>query len=82
MIEHLMGLLNDFIDALLDITLAVLPTSPFSAHISALAGLPYLGILNWFVPIGAMVAVGAAWLAAVAVYYIIMIILRWLKAIE
>lgn len=59
----------------------VLPTSPFSQFIKQFGDLPYLGWVNWFVPIGPALNILTVWLAAIAVFYIYSIALRWLKAI-
>ncbi|MCL2051209.1 MAG: hypothetical protein FWG91_05730 [Lachnospiraceae bacterium] len=82
MVESILGGLKGFLDAVVDTALNVLPISPFTEHIDALAELPYLGYLNWFVPVGALVAIGTSWLVAIGIYYAIMIILRWVKAIS
>ena len=62
--------------------LALLPTSPFTTFISALGNIPYLSQLNWFLPVSEMVAIGEAWLLAVTTFYVVSLILRWIKAIE
>lgn len=59
----------------------VLPLSPFQQYIKAFANLPYLGILNWFLPIAAFVKIGMAWLGAITLFYLYSIIMRWLKVI-
>lgn len=62
--------------------LNLLPMSPFTKYIDAVETLPYLSYLNWFIPIGALIAIGQAWLVAVGIFYLYSIILRWIKAIE
>lgn len=59
----------------------VLPTSPFQQYIELFAGLPYLGFLNWFIPVRALVNIGVAWLSAIALFYLYSIAMRWLKVI-
>ena len=59
----------------------VLPLSPFQQYIQAFGNLPYLGILNWFIPISAMIKIGAAWLGCIAWFYLYSIIMRWVKMI-
>ena len=44
--------------------------------------LPYLGYLNYFLPISQIIAIGEAWLVAIGLFYAYQIILRWIKAIE
>lgn len=60
----------------------LLPASPFTAFIEAIGNIPYLPQLNWFLPVSEMVAIGEAWLLAVTAFYIISLVLRWIKAIE
>lgn len=62
--------------------IAFLPSSPFTAFIEAIKSIPYLAQLNWFLPISEMIAVGEAWLVAVTAFYVVSLILRWMKAIE
>ena len=72
------ALLNGFLDLLMK----AFPTSPFADTIEKFSKLPYLGYINWFVPVSEMVAIGSAWLLAIGVYYIYSIIARWVKLIE
>ena len=62
--------------------LAMLPSSPFTYFIGALQEFPFLGVLNWFVPVPTLIAIGEAWLMAITVYYLLSIVLRWIKAVE
>lgn len=64
------------------IAIALLPASPFTYFINAIEELPYLSYINWFVPISTLLAIGQAWLSAITVYYLLSIILRFIKAIE
>lgn len=61
---------------------ALLPSSPFTAFTSAITNLPYLDILNWFLPVTEMIAIGQAWLVAITAFYIVSLILSWIKAIR
>lgn len=61
---------------------SVLPTSPFSRYLNMFSDLPYMSWLNWFIPVGAIVDVGIAWLSAIALFYVYSAVLRWLKAIS
>lgn len=60
----------------------LLPRSPFQAYIQQIGKIPYLAELNWFVPVPQLLAIGAAWLAAISLYYLYSIILRWIRAIS
>ena len=43
--------MKELLDMFLDWLLTVLPTSPFRAFIDACGDFPYLGWLNWFIPV-------------------------------
>lgn len=60
---------------------SVLPDSPFTA-ISNSDVAPYLSGFAWVVPIPQILAILQAWITAVAIFYLGMIVLRWIKAIE
>lgn len=72
------ALLDGFLDALL----SLFPTSPFVDFIADLSQLPFLGYLNWFVPVGEMLVVGVAWITAIGLYYLYSVIARWIKLIS
>lgn len=72
------GLLDGFLDALL----SLFPMSPFASFIEEFEQLPFLGYLNWFVPVGEMLVVGTAWLTAIGLYYLYSVIARWVKLIS
>lgn len=71
-------LFNNFADTLKN----VLPLSPFAPFIEQFAGLPYVSWLNWFIPVGDVINVLVAWLAAIVLFYAYSIVLRWIKAIS
>ena len=68
---------TNFAQKLLDL----LPLSPFQDFISQVQGLPYLGWLNWFFPVGQCLTVMTAWLGAIGLFYLYSILMRWLKMI-
>lgn len=77
-----MDIMSAIIKKFLSWVLALLPTSPFTAFIEACKDIPYLGWLNWFIPVGQMLAIGEAWLVAIGLFYLYSIVLRWIRAIE
>ena len=44
--------------------------------------MPYLGYINYFVPVGICIKIGEAWLAAIVVFYLWSVVARWIKLIE
>lgn len=61
--------------------LTVLPTSPFSGFLGQFRShfAPYLGYLNYFVPIKDFLLILSAFLGVVILYYGYSIIMRWVK---
>lgn len=72
---------SELMTAFAAVLVQVLPTSPFQQYIKAFGNLPYLGILNWFLPVGAFVKIGLAWLGCIALFYLYSIVMRWVKLI-
>ena len=68
-------------DKFADTLSEVLPRSPFRQFLDSFSDIPFLGYLNWFVPIKEILIVMVAWLGAVTLYYLYSIIMRWLKVI-
>lgn len=74
--------MKNLLDKFLQTVLSLFPLSPFQPVIAELGSLPYLGYINWFVPIGDFVKIGTVWLTAVAAYYAWSIVARWIKLIS
>ena len=74
--------LLEWLQGIADKVLDVLPDSPFKDIINNSDIQQYLGYINWFVPVGTILKILTAWLVAVAAYYLVSVILRWIKAID
>ena len=74
--------LLEWLQGIADKVLDVLPDSPFKDIINNADIQQYLGFINWFVPVATILKILAAWLVAVAAYYVVSVILRWIKAID
>lgn len=72
----------EIVEQFLHAVLSVLPQSPFASFIDALSSIPYLGYLNYFIPIGSFIAIGQSWLVAVGLFYLYSIIMRWIRMIQ
>lgn len=77
-----MSFMKELLEQFGDWVLQLLPLSPFKDVINELEAIPYLGYLNWFIPVGRILEIGALWLSAVTVFYLYSIVLRWIRAIE
>jgi hypothetical protein len=84
----MLKLLASFLQKLIDIAgtslsfiVDLLPQSPFSlAQSSQFSDL--LADINYFVPIYEFIAIGQAWLIAIAAYYLYSVFARWIKMIQ
>ena len=74
--------MKEILDKFLSLIVSLLPLSPFAGYIDKLEELPYLGYLNYFVPVGTFLKIGAAWLSAIALFYLYSVVARWIKLIE
>ncbi|WP_077612758.1 hypothetical protein [Clostridium sp. Marseille-P2415] len=59
-----------------------LPDSPFQSFINQIDKIPFLGYLNYFVPVAQIIAITQLWVTAIAVFYLVQLALRWVKMIE
>ena len=80
MIEYFSDMLEKFGNWLL----TVLPTSPFQGWLGNFKSQfsPYLGYLNYFVPISDFLLILKAFLGVYVLYLGYSIIMRWVKMIE
>lgn len=74
----LMDVTNDILNAIL----FMLPNSPFANVEIPQEVYKILGYVNYFIPIRAMLTIGSSWLAAIGVYYLLQVGLRYVKAIK
>lgn len=70
---------GDKINVVLSMVALLLPDSPFQL-LNKTPISPYLGYINYFVPIDFIVDTLAGWTAAILIYYGLQILLRWIKA--
>lgn len=80
----LIKIANFFIDnivSLINLILAILPDSPF-ANVDFSVFTPYLGFINWLIPVGQMIAFLVAWGTAVLIYYIYSVAMRFTQVID
>lgn len=59
----------------------LLPTSPTVDNVALETLATYSGYINYFIPVGQYLTFLSALLVAVAAYYAVMVILRWIKLI-
>lgn len=71
-----------WVNSLLGVVFAFLPSSPFQPVIASVQGWDWLRWLNWFVPVGTLLSIGELWLTAIVTYYAYSVILRFINAIE
>lgn len=67
---------------ILSIVITLMPTSPFERYVQFFQDIPYLQYLNWFIPIGEIVAFFEVWLSVVVVYYGYMVVMRYVNGVK
>lgn len=73
---------TDWIYIMLQAVINLLPNSPF-ASISIPTSLSnVLGYINYVIPVANIVKVTALWVTAIVTYYVILLILRWVKVVS
>lgn len=65
----MLAYMKELLDKFLALLLSLFPLSPFTSVIEELSALPYLGYINWFVPIGDFIKIGTLWITAIGAYY-------------
>ena len=81
----LLTLLQSIIDGfagLLSNIILVLPNSPFNGLKAMTIDSQWFGRLCYIVPVPQIISLLEAWGVAVGAFYLYMVILRWIKAIE
>lgn len=81
MVSSLIAWMTTLVQQLGQKVLRLLPLSPFRDFIDNFSPPQYIAWLNWFFPVSQLLAVMAVWLAAITVFYLYSIIMRWIKMI-
>lgn len=64
------------------LVLSLLPVSPFTRFVSYFENIPYLAVLNYFVPVSEILVVWEIWLVTVALFYVIMWVLNFVGLLK
>ena len=81
MVEAVLSQLDGLMERFGTFILEHLPLSPFQQFYENWEPPASLGWLNWLFPVGFCLRVLAAWVAAIALYYLYSIIMRWIRVI-
>ena len=74
--------MKELFEAFYSSIISLLPLSPFAQFYAEWSTPAWVGWLNWILPVGAMLKVMAAWLGAIALYYVYSAIARWIGLIS
>lgn len=74
--------ISNVIKSILAAIISLLPRSPFIKIMEYIGEIPYLSYINWFIPFDLIITITEVWLLSVALFYVYMIVLRWVKAID
>lgn len=72
----------EVLNTVLNYIFSFLPRSPFTSAMDTIGEIPYLGYINYFIPIKGILAITTIWLTAVGIFYVYQIVLRWIKAVD
>lgn len=75
------GKIVEFLTGVLQWLIDLLPKSAVQPFIESMERPEWLGLINYFVPVGRLVTIGLAWGVGIAGFYAIQVILRWVKVI-
>lgn len=80
----LMFYMKQFLLMFVNFVKPILPESAFHSSIESLGGsiTPYVGIANYFIDVGVICAIVAAWCGAIAAFYTCQALLRIAKQIK
>lgn len=81
-LDNLVNIISSLFTKIIDGILSLLPNSPFQYLLQNMTALPYLPVLNWFIPISEIAYVTGLWLIAIGLYYIYSALLRFVRAIK
>lgn len=81
-LQNVIDIIKGIFQKMFDAILSLLPNSPFQYMLQNMTALPYLPVLNWFVPVAEIVYVTSLWLVAIGIYYVYSAILRFVRAIK
>ena len=73
--------MTGFLTSMVQWLVTVLPADPLQAFILDL-NIPYLGWLNWLIPIGRFVSILAAWTGAISLWYVWSVLARFLHMVD
>lgn len=76
-----MDTLSSLWDSFAGLLTEILPVSPFRPFLDSFRDIPYLGYLNWFVPVRDILVVMSAWCTAIGLFYLYSVVMRWIKVI-
>lgn len=68
------------VSSILNVLFTLLPPSPFKVIDNSPIS-EYLQYINYFCPVDEVVAIGEVWLTAIGIYYLVQVVLRWVKGI-
>lgn len=83
--DFIVNMLNNLIQmvgALISVLAMLLPDSPFQLAMDSSVITDLIAHFNWFFPVTEILATVQAWVTAMALYYIIMVPMRYIKMME
>lgn len=81
----ILDLLDELVEKFWDKISYIMPSDPLKPLINQLSVgslSEYIGYINYFFPVGFFLKAFSAFLVSLAAYYIVIVVLRWIKAVS
>ena len=93
MLDGLLNILANFLQLILNTLIKILnyffalvetllPASPFDNITEFVSDNEYLWVLNYFIPVSSIAEVLLIWAGAMAIFFVVSIVLRWVKVVK
>lgn len=79
-IMNIINLIISMLAKIANLALMLLPPSPFNV-INEIE-IPFLESLNWVIPISFFINLLTYWTLAIGLYYVLQVVLRWIKVVD
>lgn len=81
-IVSIINLIIKLLGEIANLFLMLLPPSPFNVNVIDQIEIPFLSYLNWVLPISFFMNLLTYWVLAIGLYYIVQVVLRWIKVVD
>lgn len=81
MIDFIKTFISDICSSILGFICSILPDSPFTKFIDSIQNIPYVNVINYFIPIDVFLTIAEAWLTCIITWYVFQLIYKVLAEV-